>query len=103
MNGAIFRTYVERCLAPTLRPGDVVILDNLPAHKVAGVRRATAASATFQSSSSIRRTIRSRPCGVRRAFLWIFIQGPPGPQLIGCRNHSFPVLPWMNNLHSFHS
>ena len=40
MNGAIFRTYVERCLAPTLRPGDVVILDNLPAHKVAGVRRA---------------------------------------------------------------
>jgi transposase len=40
MNGTIFRTYVERCLAPTLRPGDVVILDNLPAHKVAGVRRA---------------------------------------------------------------
>ena len=40
MNGAIFRTYVKRCLAPTLQPGDVVILDNLPAHKVTGVRRA---------------------------------------------------------------
>jgi transposase len=38
MNGAIFRTYLERCLIPTLAPGDIVIMDNLPAHKVAGVR-----------------------------------------------------------------
>jgi transposase len=27
-------------LAPTLRPGDLVVMDNLPAHKVAGVRKA---------------------------------------------------------------
>ena len=37
MNGEIFRTYVEQNLAPTLHSGDVVIMDNLPAHKVNGV------------------------------------------------------------------
>jgi len=37
MNGEIFRTYVEQNLAPALQPGDVVIMDNLPAHKVNGV------------------------------------------------------------------
>jgi len=40
MNGLIFTTWVEKVLAPTLRPGDIVIMDNLPAHKVMGVRRA---------------------------------------------------------------
>ena len=40
MNGAIFRAWVEQMLAPTLRPGDLVIMDNLAAHKVAGVREA---------------------------------------------------------------
>jgi transposase len=40
MTGQIFRTYIERCLVPTLMPGDLVIMDNLPAHKVAGVRDA---------------------------------------------------------------
>ena len=39
INGLIFRIYVERVLAPTLRPGDVVILDNLGSHKSAEVRR----------------------------------------------------------------
>lgn len=38
MNGAIFLAYVEQVLAPTLRPGNIVVMDNLPAHKVAGVR-----------------------------------------------------------------
>ena len=38
MTGEIFLAYIEQVLAPTLRPGDGVILDNLPAHKVAGVR-----------------------------------------------------------------
>ena len=37
MNGTIFLAYVEQCLAPTLDRRDVVIMDNLPAHKVAGV------------------------------------------------------------------
>jgi transposase len=43
MDGEAFRVYVRHVLAPTLRPGDVVVLDNLPAHKVAGVRKAIAA------------------------------------------------------------
>ncbi len=38
MNGAAFRAYVEQVLAPTIGPGDVVILDNLPAHRAVGVR-----------------------------------------------------------------
>lgn len=40
MNGPLFRSYVEQHLVPTLRAGDIVILDNLPAHKVAGIREA---------------------------------------------------------------
>ena len=40
MNGAVFRAYVEQMLVPTLTPGDVMIMDNLPAHKAAGVRDA---------------------------------------------------------------
>ena len=40
MNAAIFRTYVERCLAPTLRPGEVLIMDNLSSHKVKGIAEA---------------------------------------------------------------
>jgi transposase len=40
MNGAIFRAWIEQMLAPALRPGDLVIMDNLAAHKVAGVREA---------------------------------------------------------------
>jgi transposase len=44
MNGRAFRAYVEQALAPTLRPGDIVIMDNLPAHKVTGVRAAIKAA-----------------------------------------------------------
>ncbi len=48
MTGEIFRAYVEQMLAPSLRRGDVVVLDNLPAHKVAGVKEAiTAADASL--------------------------------------------------------
>jgi transposase len=38
MNGDAFRAYVEQVLVPELNKGDVVIMDNLPAHKVAGIR-----------------------------------------------------------------
>jgi transposase len=38
MNGAIFIEYLCQCLVPTLRPGDIVIIDNLPAHKRQEVR-----------------------------------------------------------------
>jgi transposase len=44
MTGPAFRAYVEQSLAPALAPGDVVVLDNLAAHKVDGVRQAIAAA-----------------------------------------------------------
>lgn len=48
MDGDVFRAYVERVLVPELVPGDVVVMDNLPAHKVRGVREAIeAAGATL--------------------------------------------------------
>jgi transposase len=48
MTGSIFLAYVEQMLAPTLGAGDIVIRDNLPAHKVTGVRAAIeAAGATL--------------------------------------------------------
>jgi transposase len=48
MHGAAFLAYVEQVLVPELTPGDIVAMDNLPAHKVAGVRQAIeAAGATL--------------------------------------------------------
>ncbi len=44
MNGAAFLAYVEQVLVPTLVPGDLVIMDNLPAHKVSGVKEAIEAA-----------------------------------------------------------
>jgi len=40
MNGPAFFAYVAQVLVPELTPGDIVVMDNLPAHKVAGVRNA---------------------------------------------------------------
>jgi transposase len=44
MNADAFLAYVEQVLVPTLRSGDIVVMDNLPAHKPAGVRRAIEAT-----------------------------------------------------------
>ena len=38
MNGEAFVAYVEQCLVPTLKRGDIVIMDNVPSHKVDGVQ-----------------------------------------------------------------
>ena len=38
MDGPTFVAYIEHCLAPTLKRGQIVIMDNLPAHHVPGVR-----------------------------------------------------------------
>jgi transposase len=38
-DGDVFRSYVQHVLVPELRPGDVVVLDNLQAHKAAGVQQ----------------------------------------------------------------
>ena len=39
INGDIFRAWTEQFLAPTLRPGDIVVMDNLGSHKSAAVRQ----------------------------------------------------------------
>lgn len=40
MNGPAFLAYAQQVLAPELRPGDIVVMDNLPSHKISGVREA---------------------------------------------------------------
>jgi hypothetical protein len=50
MTGEVFRAYVEQMLAPALQPGDVVVMDNLAAHKVAGVREAIRAAGASGST-----------------------------------------------------
>ncbi len=44
MNARAFRAYVEQALAPTLKPGDVVVMDNLAAHKNGAIRAAIEAA-----------------------------------------------------------
>jgi transposase len=44
MHGAAFFAYVEQVLVPTLKPGDIVVMDNLPAHKPLAVRQAIEAA-----------------------------------------------------------
>ncbi len=39
INGESFKAYVEQILTPTLKPGDVVVLDNLGSHKSSAVRQ----------------------------------------------------------------
>ncbi len=44
MDATAFLAYVEQVLVPTLKPGEVVVMDNLPAHKPPRVRRAIEAA-----------------------------------------------------------
>lgn len=44
MNGDAFQAYVEQVLAPTLRPGDIVVMDNLAPHKRGAVAQAIQAA-----------------------------------------------------------
>ena len=55
MHSVAFLAYVEQVLAPTLRSGDIVIMDNLPAHKATAIRTAiegTGAELKFLPPSS---------------------------------------------------
>jgi hypothetical protein len=74
INGERFRAYVDQFLAPTLKPGDVVILDNLGSHKGKAVRRRSGipepASCSCRntpptSTQSSRSSPSSRPCSER--------------------------------------
>ncbi len=47
LNGRIFLRFVKRRLAPWLKPGDIVVLDNLNFHKMVAVRRAIEAAGAF--------------------------------------------------------
>ena len=38
VDGTVFKVYVEQVLSPTLTAGDIVVMDNLPVHKVSGIR-----------------------------------------------------------------
>lgn len=60
MTGAWFEAWVARALAPTLKPGDVVILDNLPAHKSGAAREAIEATAPDCSSFFLTRQTSTR-------------------------------------------
>ena len=43
MNGETFLAYIEQFLAPTLKPGDIVVMDNVSTHKVNGAAEAVEA------------------------------------------------------------
>jgi transposase len=47
MDGETFRAWTQQFLAPILKPDDIVIMDNLPAHKVAGIRQAIEAQGAY--------------------------------------------------------
>ena len=47
INGASFLAWVQQALVPTLSAGDIVIMDNLSSHKVAGVRQAIKAAKAY--------------------------------------------------------
>jgi len=87
MNRAIFEVYVETQLAPTLKPGDVVILDNLSSHKSQRAETAVRARGAWLLFRSLRSPLQPGPQsnrdGLRKA------QSPPP-----CRrrqNHRRPL------------
>jgi hypothetical protein len=65
LNGAVFRAYVEQHLARELKVGDIVVMDNLACHKVAG-RRSRRPGRTWCTCRRTRRTTtRSSKCSPR--------------------------------------
>ena len=44
VDGIVFKTYVQQVLCPSLSAGEVVVMDNLPAHKIAGIKELIEAS-----------------------------------------------------------
>jgi hypothetical protein len=81
-NTACFEAYLEHCLVPALRPGDIVIMDNLACHKTAEVARLIASAgaevrylpAYSPDLNPIERlfsTSSRPPCGRRRRARWM--------------------------------
>ncbi len=67
MNGEMFLAWVEQGLAPVLRAGELVILDNLATHKIRGVREAIEARVPGCGTCrpTLRISIPSNRCGAR--------------------------------------
>jgi hypothetical protein len=83
MTGKKFLAYVERCLAPTLKHKDIVMIDNLPAHKAAGVREAIEAR-----GAALRYLPKYSP-----DLNPIEMQQAQGPSAQGCRAHNSSPAP----------
>ena len=65
MNGAIFRAWTEQMLAPALQPGDIVIMDNLPAHPVSSADIPPGDPAKGRMVAGIREAIEARGAELR--------------------------------------
>jgi general secretion pathway protein K len=88
MNGPMFLAYVKQCLAPTLKRGDIVIMDNLPVHKVAGVQEAiegAGAKLLYEPGQHQRCDQRPGRAGAMR-MNWLGIPGRPRRQ---CTSRGF--------------
>ncbi|RTL71309.1 MAG: transposase [Hyphomicrobiales bacterium] len=60
INGAIFRAYIEQFLLPTLRPGDIIILDNLDSHRSSAIRATIRSVGARLASCRLIRTTSTR-------------------------------------------
>ena len=79
MNGSMLLAYVKRRLVPTLKRGDIVAVDNLPVHRVAGVAEAIeAAGATLLYLPPYSPDL--NPVEQALSKLKAHLRGPPGTQ-----------------------
>ncbi len=67
INGERFRHYVEKVLILTLKPGDIVVMDNLAAHKMVSTGQAIEAAGHIKAIG--------RPS--RSLLVWVLVVGPP--------------------------
>jgi hypothetical protein len=74
INGELFRLYIEKVLAPTLAPGDIVILDNLGSHKGKAARAAIKARGTHLPQSAVTVSRPLRGCGLGRHLVDLTIR-----------------------------
>ena len=90
INGDRFRASVEQILVPTLKPGDLVLMDNLASQKVAGVRQAIeAAGAERRFLPPLQPRYGPHRTGVRQGQKYAAQNGPPNR-----RRRNRRRLPW---------
>ena len=69
VNGDVFAAYLDQVLGPTLVPGDVVVPDNLPAHKVAGLADFNPIGLAVSKLKTWLRTVRARTREAQEAVI----------------------------------